>query len=122
MEIPVAMIQDIVQAASKVVAALPGDESRDLRECVQLLTGIYATEVLERVGGPGAARIPLIELTFRDLLDTPLAPPGHPARTEQLYRRWLAGMLPDDEKELSDAFMTRWKARRRSVRLRRETD
>ncbi|MBA4023930.1 MAG: hypothetical protein C0482_16345 [Gordonia sp.] len=122
MEIPVSIIQDIVQAASTVVSALPADESKDLRECVQRLTGIYATEVLERVGGPGTARIPLIDLTFRDLLDTPLAAPGSAVRNEQLYRRWLAGMLPDDEKELSDAFMERWKRRRRSVRLRQKTD
>lgn len=122
MEIPVSIIQDIVQAASKVVTALPADDSKDLRECVQRLTGIYATEVLERVGGPGTARIPLIDLTFRELLDTPLAPSGSPVRTEQLYRRWLAGMLPDEEKELSDAFTKRWKAKRRSVRLRQETD
>ncbi|WP_155976929.1 hypothetical protein [Nocardia sp. 348MFTsu5.1] len=121
MEIPVSIIQDIVQAASKVVVALPNADSEDLKACVQRLTAIYATEVLERVGGPGTARIPLIDLTFRDLLDTPLAAPGDPMRTEQLYRRWLAGMLPDDEKDLSDAFTTRWKARRRSIRLREDT-
>lgn len=122
MEIPVSIIQDIVQAASKVVTALPDGGAEDLKACVQRLTAIYATEVLERVGGPGTARIPLIDLTFRELLDTPLAQPGDPVRTEQLYRRWLAGMLPEDEKDLSDAFMTRWKARRRSIILREETN
>lgn len=121
-EMPVAIVRDIVRAADGAIGSPSPDTHEALRRCVQRLTAIYATEVLERVGGPGATIAPAIELTFRAHLNSPLAPAGDPARVDQLYRRWLAGMLPEDEKGLIDAFTARWRAKRRSIMLRQEND
>lgn len=63
----------------------------------------------DRVDLPGAS-----ELSARTA--------GDPARVDQLYRRWLAGMLPEDEKGLDDVFTARWRAKRRSIMLRQEND
>lgn len=121
-EMPVTIVRDLVRAGDHVIADHPDESTRELRRCIQRLTAAYATEVLERVGGPGAA-IPLaIELTFRGHLSAPLAPEGDPARTDQLYRRWLAGNgLPDTEQHLATTFEARWRAKRRAIMLRTST-
>lgn len=121
-EMPVSIVRDIVRAADGAIGSPSSDTHEALRRCVQRLTAIYATEVLERVGGPGGTIAPAIELTFRGHLNSPLAPAGDPSRVDQLYRRWLAGMLPEDEKGLVDVFTARWRAKRRSIMLRQEND
>lgn len=118
-EMPVAIVRDLVRAGDHVIAEHPGDSTRELKACIQQITATYATEVLERVGGPGAS-IPLpVELTFREHLSAPLAPQGDPVRSDQLYRRWLAGnALPEGDQHLTTTFEARWRAKRRAIMLR----
>lgn len=116
---PVDLIHDVVRAADRLLSEQPESEfSSGLRHAVQRLTAVYVTEVLERVGGPGSEIPPAIGVTFRPHLTAPLAE-DHGTRIEQLYRRWLAGLvLPSDAHHLVPSFEARLVAKRKDIMLR----
>ena len=78
------------------------------KDYVSRLVGRYATELLERNGGPGAPLPPILELAFADLLDRPADSDDPAERDEQLYRRWLSGRL-DPDKATEQRFRRRWR-------------
>jgi transcriptional regulator with XRE-family HTH domain len=75
---------------------------------VSRVAGRYATAVLERNGGPGAALPPIVEMAFAHLLDMPISGQDPHEREEQLYRRWLAGRLDGVDDEAQARFQERW--------------
>ena len=120
---PVDIIRELVRVADSILVDL-GDLGMappsvdDLRRVVQRLTAVYATEVLERVGGPGAQIPPAIEVPFRPHL-TALLSDDPAVRRDQLYRRWLAGAtLSATDRHLLPDFEARWRAKRRDIMLR----
>ncbi|MFC3245017.1 hypothetical protein ACFOJ6_25470 [Gordonia humi] len=92
---PVDIIRELVRVSDAMLIELTdlgaaAPSAADLRRVIQKLTAVYATEVLERVGGPGVSIPPAIEVPFRPHLTSPLSD-DQEIRREQLYRRWLAG-------------------------------
>lgn len=122
---PVDIIGDLVRIADTLITDTPSHASTkptldDLRGVIQRLTAVYATEVLERVGGPGVPIPTAIAVPFRSHL-TPTADLSDDPelRREQLYRRWLAGVeLPTADQHQVPDFEARWRAKRRDIMLR----
>ncbi|CAM3063786.1 helix-turn-helix transcriptional regulator [Skermania piniformis] len=81
---------------------------RAMRDFLSRIVGRYATELLERNGGPDTQLPAIIELSFGELLDQPLDPDNALEREEQLYRRWLSGRLTATDVETEDRFRARW--------------
>ncbi|GAA4684972.1 hypothetical protein [Gordonia humi] len=120
---PVDIIRELVRVSDAMLIELTdlgaaAPSAADLRRVIQKLTAVYATEVLERVGGPGVSIPPAIEVPFRPHLTSPLSD-DQEIRREQLYRRWLAGarLTGQDQHYIPD-FEARWRAKRRDIMLR----
>ncbi len=70
---------------------------RRLIQFAQKLSAAHATEVLERLGGPGKPIPGFLQITFAPYLleDAPFDEPSDQQRDDQRYRRWLVGADED---------------------------
>lgn len=70
---------------------------RRLIQFAQKLSAAHATEVLERLGGPGRPIPGFLQITFAPYLleDAPFDEPSEQQRDDQRYRRWLVGVDED---------------------------
>lgn len=68
----------------------------------------YATEVLERSGGPGRSLHPLVAVSLTHLLDVPAEVDRPQDIEDRQYRRWLAGRLPKLDPVREVQFRQRW--------------
>lgn len=70
---------------------------RYLIQFAQKLSAAHATEVLERLGGPGRPIPGFLQITFAPYLleDAPFDEPSEQQRDDQQYRRWLVGANED---------------------------
>ncbi|KXP11605.1 hypothetical protein AXK57_21940 [Tsukamurella pulmonis] len=97
--------------------ALEGDSLDDaLAVVAQLLGAAHATELLERMGGPGRQVPSFLTLSLSRYLDPHafvVAPSGaRIALTDQSYRRWLAGFKVADD---GDVYRRRWVTKMRGI-------
>ncbi|MBT0568628.1 hypothetical protein [Williamsia sp. CHRR-6] len=70
---------------------------RQLIQFAQKLSAAHATEVLERIGGPGRPMPGFLQITFAPYLleEVPFDEPSEQQRDDQRYRRWLVGAADD---------------------------
>ncbi|MEV2226945.1 hypothetical protein OIE68_39805 [Nocardia vinacea] len=102
-------LPEAVQGAAQAV-------KEQLGIAVGRLAAAQATEVLERVGGPGNEIPKHIERLIGALLATPPTTTGA-ERENQQYRRWLAGSATDLEPTLADGFVRRWRSKLERINL-----
>lgn len=104
---------DLPQAAREEAEAI----RQELTAAIGAQAAAYATEVLERAGGPGRTLPTAIELAYGQFLAVPAAATG-PAREDQLYRRWLAKKTQQIEPKLAEKFARRWRSKLEAIHLR----
>jgi len=93
-----------------------GRAKQELGVAVAGLFAAYATDVLERAGGPGRDLPGMIDVAFASALTAPPAATGT-EREDQLYRRWLAHRAADLDPDLPEKFTARWRAKMSQIRL-----
>jgi hypothetical protein len=91
----------------------------ELASIIRKLSAAYATEVLERAGGPGRVLTPAVEMAYREHLSGSVQSADPDEAQEQLYRRWLAGKEQVLDEATSDAFHQRWQAKQRVLQARK---
>ncbi|SEB29204.1 hypothetical protein SAMN04490239_0043 [Rhodococcus koreensis] len=91
----------------------------ELASIIRKLSAAYATEVLERAGGPGRVLTPAVEMAYREHLSSSAQSADPEIAEEQLYRRWLAGKEQDLDEVTREAFVRRWQAKQRVLQARK---
>ncbi|MEU7140297.1 hypothetical protein ABZ942_12670 [Nocardia sp. NPDC046473] len=126
--VDVSVVQSLVAAAeaydqfcarpdlSEAAAAAAHAIREQLGIAVGKVAAAHATEVLERVGGPGRALPAFIELAYGQYLSAPPTATGADLE-DQLYRRWLAGRAADLDPAHVATFTSRWRSKLQHVRL-----
>lgn len=99
--VPVDVLRDglMIIQQNLTPADIPGGASAlgQLIQFAQKLSAAHATEVLERLGGPGRQMPGFLQITFAPYLleEAPFDEPSEQQRDDQNYRRWLVGAADD---------------------------
>jgi hypothetical protein len=101
--------------ATDPTTGAPYADTAPLFAAIHDLSAAYATEVLERASASGG--IPdTLALAYNDRLSLPVEHDDTERHTEQLYRRWIAGLAGDLHPETVIAFQDRLRAKMNYLR------
>lgn len=115
------VVYDVLTRQDLPASCMPAAEKAadELASIIRKLSAAYATEVLERAGGPGRVLTPAVEMAYREHLSSSVQSADPDVAEEQLYRRWLAGKEQDLDEITRDAFHQRWQAKQRVLQARK---
>ncbi|ATL65374.1 hypothetical protein CRH09_03230 [Nocardia terpenica] len=104
---------DLPESAAEIAQRV----EREIKTAGARLSAAYATDVLERAGGPDRELPNAIEVAYREFLTAPPPDATGAERDDQLYRRWLAHRATDLESTQLEYFTARWRAKLDQIRL-----